>query len=123
MNQLLKSSSDHLFSLLNKKNGPSGLTISKEIDAHSRIEGVRVVAEEPGEATSALPNLTVEKTVKPLKTAENVVTPECNQNGPKQRGGGKRAMRAHGGHTQKVGNSISMKRVVSYGLMYPHLYA
>jgi hypothetical protein len=61
--------------------------------------------------------LTVEKTVKPLKTAENVVTSERNQNGPKQRGGGKRPMRKSGGQTQKGGNRARMKGVVSYALM------
>jgi hypothetical protein len=68
------------------------------------LSSSRVVAKEPGEAASASPKLIVQRTVKPLKTAENVVTSERNQNDPKQRGGGKRAMRKPGGHTQKGGN-------------------
>ena len=71
------------------------------------------MAKEPGEATLALLKLTVEKTVKPLKRAENVVTSEHNQNGPKQRGGGKKEVRKRAGHTQKGGNRASMKRIVS----------
>jgi hypothetical protein len=45
-----------------------------ETDPHSKIAGGRVVAKERGEATSGPPNLTVEKTVKSLKTSENSTT-------------------------------------------------
>ena len=37
----------------------------------------------------------VEKTVKPLKTGENVVTSEHNNNGPQKRSGGERERKYH----------------------------
>ena len=52
----------------------------KTRQSHTPIAGGRVVAKEPGGATSCLPNLTVELTVKPLKTGDKVSTSEHNKN-------------------------------------------
>ncbi len=55
----------------------------------------------------------VEKTVKPLKSGENVVTSEHNNNGPQKRSGGDRERKYHLEHAQKGGSEAGMKRVVS----------
>jgi hypothetical protein len=61
------------------------------------------VQRSPQEADSVSSKVTVELTVKPLKTGEKVGTSEHNKNGPEQRRGGKREMRDRPGYTPKNG--------------------
>src|SRR5258708_40057802 len=65
------------------------------------------------EANSAPFNLIVEKTVKPLKPSENVITSEHNNNGPQKRSGGDGERNYHLEQAQKGGSEAGMKRVVS----------
>ena len=78
-----------------------------------RQENTSIPFECPHEANSAPLNLTVEKTVKPLKLGENVVPSEHNNNDPQKRSGGDRERNYHLEQAHKGGSEADMKRVVS----------